>query len=311
MVRDFWRILRGSDYFHYPDNPGNYFRDRRSYFVDFRRKASWHGEYRDGVPALFVPSLGRSVVFPGMVLQYALGVVDLYVETGDPRYRERATAVYRWLHAHVLPDGSFDNLVQLLHGRNRHLSNNSAMVQGEALSFLTRVIGADLAPSPADATELLHRVYENLVLPVDQGGTVLYDDPDVFLCEYCRIDRQVVLNGWIFAVFGLIDYARLTGRGDARLLIDRTIASLERHVGSFIRPDGWSQYDNRGRIASPVYQHTHVTLLSYLAALAGSQTLRDAADALTRGDTWRNRVRYTTIKILERLGDVESYTTAE
>ncbi|MBI2187952.1 MAG: hypothetical protein HYU37_12685 [Acidobacteria bacterium] len=310
MTRDFWRILRGSDYFHYPDNPGRYFRDQRSYFVDFRHKAAWTGAYRDEVPVLFVPTLGRDVVFPGMVLQFGLGAIDRYIETMDRRYRDAALAVYRWLGAHVLSDGSFDNLVSLLHGRRRYVSSNSAMVQGEALSFLTRVIRLDLAPSEAHARALLTRVHHNCVLPIERGGTVRYEGEDVFLCEYCRTDGQVVLNGWIFGLFGLLDYTRMTESPHTTLLIDRSIATLERHLPGFIRPDGWSNYDNRGRIASPVYQHTHITLLSCLATLIGSETLHGAAEALRRGDTWWNRVRYTALKIRDRLVDPDAYTTA-
>ena len=114
MTRDFILMLSGRDYFHLPENLGNYFRDGRSYYNDMVGKAYWEGSMEDGVPTLFVPSINTRIHFPSMILQYGIGSLDKYFESGNRDLLKNIDSVYRWLSKNIGPDGSFDNKFNLL-----------------------------------------------------------------------------------------------------------------------------------------------------------------------------------------------------
>jgi hypothetical protein len=183
------------------------------------------------------------------------------------------------------------------------------MTQGEIISFLTRVVEHGLAGDcEGDLSAVIDRVHENLLLPVNQGGGSMFVDDDLYLCEYCRKDGYLVLNGWIFAIYGLYDYYRFSGKGlDA---LERSLDTLEKSIPDFVVPeDGWSYYDNKQRFSSPVYQFAHISLLDALYRLTGREAFSRAALTLRDGYNWRNRCKYTAIKISDKLKDVIPYAT--
>lgn len=314
MVRDFVGIVRGTNYFHFPDLVGRYFVDDSSYYVDFRPKVAWTGVCREEVPVLHVPSLGRDVFFPGMIVQYGLGSLDLHLETGDAADLHRVRSVAAWLLGHCENGGWYDNLFRELNldPRVEFYSNNSAMTQGQVISFLVRAVRHDLLGSrEREVVDLVHRLYHNLALPLAKGGGSLYRHGRVYLCECCRTDDYVVLNGWIYAFLGLYDYCNWSEDHDAERYLMASLDTLEDEVAHFIVPaDDWSYYDNKGRLSSPTYHVTHMSQTDVLFRLTGRQAFRDAHDRLTQGYTVRNRVKYTSRKIVEKLRDTHRYSTS-
>ncbi len=73
---EFYRYLRGTDYFRQPQGLGRYFDDPRCYYNDLRGKADWKGTLVDGVPALCVTATGREIALPVMTLLYGIGSMD-------------------------------------------------------------------------------------------------------------------------------------------------------------------------------------------------------------------------------------------
>lgn len=311
MARDFTSVVRGTGYFHQPDLLGRFFIDGKSYYIDFRGKTNWTGEFQESVPVLFVPLLGRHVFFPGMILQYGLGCVDRYFETDDPFWTDGIKAVVEWLFTHCSSDGSFDNLSRELNSgqTTRYHSNNSAMTQGLAISFLARVLRHDLVRK-ADLEAMIRLLHKNMMLPMEQGGAALYQGSDLFLCEYCRTDNQVVLNGWIFATFGLFDFASVCPDVEVQEQLSTTLGTLSRCIDQFIMPkDNWSRYDNLGRISSPIYQTTHINQTDALYRLTGDRRFQVACSRLIRGNSYPNFAKYTFKKVVDKVRDSHRYST--
>lgn len=48
-----------------------------------------------------------------------------------------------------------------------------------------------------------------MLKPINHGGTSIYEGDDLLFAEYTHL--PVVLNGWIFAWWGLYDYVVVTG----------------------------------------------------------------------------------------------------
>lgn len=311
MSRDYFKIISGIDYFHRPDKLGNYFIDNKSYYIDFTSKVNWQGDFVDNIPVLYFPSLNKNVYFPSMIFQYGLGSIDMYFKTMNDQYLKKINYVYIWILDNIKSDYSFDNRFIELHKGIDYYSNNSAMTQGEAISFLVRADKYGLVKNESVKTkELIKNIYKNMILPVERGGTAVYDDNSVYFYEYCRKDNLIVLNGWIFAIFGLYDYQQYFNTQDSYLT--GTLNTLEHDINDYIiKENKWSYYDNKKRISSSVYQFTHISQLNALYRLTKNKVFNDVYDELKMGYNLKNKVKYNFLKILDKLKDKIPYSCSK
>jgi len=311
LVLDFWRYLRGKDYFRQPQGLGPHFRDARCYYNDLTGKALWDGNVRDGVPVLYLPSRGKTVADPCMVLLWALGSLDRYFLEGEVGYLENAGRAASWLVDKVLPEGYWEGELGASDPSIKYYSSNSCMTQGLALSFLTRILQNGLLDPGLrlELDDLARRVAENMLQPLDQNGTVGERGEDLYLYEYARVDECVVFNGWVYGLFGLWDHARRTADLATQRHLDRSLATLKRALPLFKRSDGWSFYDTRGRLASPFYHDLHISLLEALHLLTEERAFFDQMRAFQKANSRINRARYTLNKIKDKLSDKELYAS--
>jgi heparosan-N-sulfate-glucuronate 5-epimerase len=311
LALDFWRYLRGKDYFRQPQGLGPYFRDARCYYNDLTSKALWDGEVQDGVPVLFLPSSGKTVASPCMVLLWALGSLDRYFLEGKGGYLDNAERAARWLVANVLPAGYWEGDFQASDPSHEYYSGNSCMNQGLALSFLTRVLQNRLFDSVlrVEIEDIARRVAENMLRPLDQGGTARERGEDLYLFEFASKDECVVFNGWVYGLFGLWDHARRTADPVTQRQLDRSLATFKRALPRSVRNDGWSYYDTGGRLASPFYHDLHISLLEALHLLTGERAFREQMRAFQNANGRLNRVWFTLNKIKDKLRDNALYSS--
>ena len=157
----------------------------------------------------------------------------------------------------------------------------SAMAQGEAASLFVRAaltLGVDTF---VDAAE---RAIQPLVR--DDSSIVAHTPEGPVLQEYPTQPPSHVLNGWMFALWGLYVFARLAERSGRaapeaqRAFLDGTNA-LVRRVDLYDAGLGWSRYDlyphRLTHVASPFYHRLHVALLNATADLTGEDSLRRKA----------------------------------
>jgi len=311
MSRDFYRVARGKDYFHQPQPLGRYFQDDRSYYNDFRGKADWDGARIEGIPALFLPALGRQITFPIMVLQYGLGSIDRHLETGKESYLRQVQAVTGWILENQGNGGSFENYFPSMDTSKPFYSGNSGMAQGETLSFLVRVLELELAGTVAHQAlrDAMAAAFANMIQAMQDGGTSSTEDGLLRFHEVCGKDHQVILNGWIYATFGLIDYSRHTQSDGVSSAVQRTLTSLEADLPRYMLPDGWSIYDSLGRVASPFYHTLHIHLMDALFKLTGKEAFGKAYGTFRRAATpWKKGV-YTARKVVDKIRDKKAYST--
>lgn len=298
-------VLSGRDYFHLRQGLGKYFQDHRCYYNDLGGKADWRGKYIDDVPALYIPAWRKDVLFPIMIIQYGLGHLDRLFLTADPASRAAIGHVTRWLVAHVNERGHYDNLFPEILPTWPFHSNNSGMAQGEALSFLIRVADNQLVEGDllANLPSLIARIADNMLLPVENHGTAVRAGGGLYFCEFCRSDEYVVLNGWIYGIFGMMDYARWSNSAVARDALHETVTTLKRDIHHYTLPDGWSYYDNKKRLCTPFYQGLHVHLIQAMALLTEDEELAKVARVLDRACTPAKKAKYFLVGSWKRLRD--------
>ena len=255
-------LLAGSSYWHGDQPPGRVFVAGclEGYFNDLTCKTEWSGPTNaDGLP-LNTTQEGGLFVFPTTAIQKGLGHWDRWLLSGRSAayHADAVKATAAWLLAHQDSAGGWplwEKLGLVLD------SPYSAMTQGEGISLLVRAHRMTGVDKYLQAAQLASDL---MLTPVHDGGTAWYDPPGLVLDEYPSIaQRNIVLNGWIFSVFGLYDLCIATGDQNIR---HKLISSVEALVSSLPRYDAkyWSYYDENGSIASPFYHQLHISQLEVL-----------------------------------------------
>lgn len=262
MVGRWARILAGGSYYHVSQGPGPHFEpDRLSgYFIDLRAKTRWPGPTdAAGIPL----NRGRGdalVHFPTTIFHKALGHWDAWLASGrsDRESLDRMNALVQWARDHQDERGGWPWPAELRWPGA--LSPYSAMSQGEGASLLCRAHQVTGGDELLDAAE---RALELALTPVEQGGASRWTDGGLFLEEYPQSPPRTVLNGWIYALYGLHDSLLVRANPRFRESLALTVRTLVRVLPRF-DCGGWSLYDSAGTIASPSYQRRHVAQLGAL-----------------------------------------------
>lgn len=146
----------------------------------------------------------------------------------------------------------------------------SALAQAQALSAFTRLFNVTGDPAwmvAADAT------FASLIAePVVDQPWVSWVDANGYLWleEYPRWpvqDSERVLNGTIFAAFGLYDYMRLTGNLTAAQMFDATVTTVEHYFASWRAAGGPAYYSLAHKRPNIHYHPVVVAELRCLAKL--------------------------------------------
>lgn len=214
----------------------------------------------------------KTVYFPISIMQYALGLWDLYLENSDSVRKDHFLNICEWIINNQREDGSWNCFGPIGHS----CYTVSSMGQGEAISVLLR---AYQLTENMKWLEAARKAVNFMIIPVNNGGTLFISDGNYYFEEYASVDdkRRSVLNGWIFTLFGLYDYLIIESDMNIRKIFTQSVDTLVRHVNDYDM-GYWSFYDKTGRIASPAYHQLHIALLQVMADITGEKYLAEKAE---------------------------------
>ncbi len=273
LISRSFRILLGRSYYHVPQTVGKHISPNliSGYYNDLRMKADWKGKSDgDGVPTVTL-SNGHTVYFPIHVAQMALGTYDLWLEKSDAEQQRTFLRLAGWLNQNINENGGWKNPWEFL--RPTSLSNYSAMAQGEAISVLIRAYRITKDKSFMESSE---KAYQFLISPVGEGGCTYYIDKQIYLEEYPEYPRSTVLNGYIFALFGVYDFMLVTGGEDVKRFFFDCSTTLEKNLHLY-DTGFWTYYDQLGTISSPFYHSLHISLLDALYLITGRESFNSVS----------------------------------
>lgn len=160
----------------------------------------------------------------------------------------------------------------------------SAMGQGQAISVLLR---AELLDPGGDFGAAADEALGALLAPVAAGGTQNRLDGVPVLEEYPTTTPTAVLNGWIFALFGLHELSLAHGEPRAGELFEASADGLVELLPRF--DNGWwslySLQPGAPDLAKPFYQRLHPVLLDALGLLRPAPALTEFASRWRRQTT--------------------------
>lgn len=140
------------------------------------------------------------------------------------------------------------------------------MARGEGTSLLLR---AYTHSGNREYLEAAQKAIDFMLMPVDKGGTTIYNKDDVVFAEYTHL--PIVMNGWIFAWWGLYDYVLTTNDTSVyKKALDSSCNSLVSCLSQF-KNWYWSKYDLGGMMASPFYHNLHIAQMQAMYELTGEK----------------------------------------
>lgn len=184
----------------------------------------------------------------------------------------------------------------------------SAFSQSRGLSILSR--GYQLTENEKFKT-IAEEALKCFEISVDEGGITSFTDDGPFYEEYTSSVPTLVLNGMIFALFGLYDFVRVfPDNQKAKKLFDDGIETVERILPKYDM-GFWSRYnlckaDWYPEIdpATIQYQRLHIVQLKALYKITGKQIFKEYIDIFSKQDTFLNAVKMYAVKFkaLKKIG---------
>jgi heparosan-N-sulfate-glucuronate 5-epimerase len=261
MARRYGNVLAGNSYTHRHQGLGKHFVPGRlsGYYNDLSHKTEWQGPVDDaGLPLLRSPG-GKRIRHPIVLMQKALGHWDRWL--GSKRRSAQHLASFLqiadWATNSQDENGGWETWSLL--GITGALPY-SAMAQGEAMSVLVRAFSTT---GEAAYLECARRALAPMLMPIERGGAGWIAPEGLILEEVPFKVPKTILNGWIFALYGLYDLAIADDSQDARVALDNTLGALLARLHMY-DAGFWSFYDTSGTLASPFYHRLHIAQLEAL-----------------------------------------------
>lgn len=245
------------------------------YYMGFRAKADYAGPFDAArVPLLnYRGSIGIQYN-PIAIAQYGLGNFNRFKEAGQPERLARALVAADWLVANLEPNR--DGLPVWHHRFDWHYRETlrapwySGLAQGQGISLLVRVF---LETGKDTYLETAREAFKAFGRELSEGGVSYRGEAgQVWFEEYMVDPPSHILNGFLWASWGVHDYALATGDEQASRLFAAAMVTLAENLGRY-DSGYWSLYElsptRLPMLASPFYHHLHIVQLEVMARLTG------------------------------------------
>lgn len=278
----------------------------RPYILDFGPLVSSYSPA--SFDMLISKNLGNSVTTPyTLLIQVALGYLDAgfsLINSSSGRYQFDKLVRYIFNAAQTSGESAF---FIHQHAKPEYGLNPgwiSAMTQGQALSLWVRIM--ELFDDFDDIQPIGPMLLNGMLKVVDDGGG-LYIDPktqEIWLEEYPSNPPSHVLNGYVFAFFGLLEVNRNSG-----FIGSERHQAVEAHLQKTLFTNiykydqlGWSCYDlAKHNFAPLLYHYIHIYTISYLSTMLKIERYKVIADR------WRNNVYINKYYLIDVLRVAKSF----
>jgi len=253
------------------------------YYMLFTEKARYAGPFDPhGIPQLDYHGKIGLQYNPIAIAQYGLGNYNLFRQEGSDSARDKFLRVADWLTARLEKNAA--GLSVWNHNFDWEYRDTlrapwySALAQGQGISVLVRAHKASGEARYHQAAEL---ALASFYKPVSDGGVAFTDSAgDLWFEEYIVSPPTHILNGFIWAAWGLYDYFLATRDRAVRDLFDRATKTLVRNLDRYDL-GFWSLYEQSGTrlpmVASPFYHQLHIVQLRIMHRLTGESKFAEVA----------------------------------
>lgn len=263
------------------------------YYMPFLQKADYPGPYdSSGIPVLdYQGSLGRQYN-PIAIAQFGLGNFNAFQRSGQSGRLEKFLVVADWLVSNLESNQAglrvWNHHFDWEYRTRLRAPWQSALAQSQGISVLVRAYQETGRGVYLDSAK---SAFEAFRRTTDEGGVVYVDKRgEPWFEEYIVSPPTHILNGFIWATWGVYDYWLATHENTARELFDAGVNTLRSNLESY-DIGFWSLYELAGTklkmIASPFYHYLHIVQLAILHKLTGEDLFAQYA---ARWSVYREKV---------------------
>jgi hypothetical protein len=254
------------------------------YYMPFTEKADYHGAYdAQGIPQLDYHGQIGLQYNPIAIAQYGLGNYNLWLRGGDVERKKKFFLIADWLCSSL--ELNSHGLSVWNHHFNWEYRDTlkspwySGLAQGQGISVLVR---AHEESGELRYLEAANRAFISFQRPTQEGGVAFTDESgDLWFEEYIVSPPTHILNGFIWALWGVYDYALATNDASTRELFGRGVRTLLHNLDRYDL-GFWSLYEQSGTrlpmVASRFYHHLHIVQLRVMHRLTGEDKFSEVAD---------------------------------
>ena len=262
--------------YHHSEALANYDEnDQLAYYLDHSPRAHFGGEFDpNGLPIYNYK--GKKTTLPAISMLYALGNIEEYRNTKNEFHKQNFLKIAHWLEKSQDEKGGWKSGNTMpKFGLNQPFY--SAMIQGMAISTLVR---AALVTGQNSFIDSAIEALELFQIDVKDGGVSREIDGYVFYEEYPSAKRHHVLNGFYYAIWGLLDLVRYNNNATARQLWEEGLKTI---VNWLPRYDlgHWTLYHIGDGIKNPAtipYHKLHIEQLKAMYDITGQKIFKEYAD---------------------------------
>ena len=266
------------------ENPNAIPGELGEYYMLFSEKADYQGAYdAEGVPQLDYHGHIGLQYNPIAIAQYGLGNYNHWRRSADPDRRRKVLLAADWLSSRL------EQNAQGLAVWNHHFDWEyretlrapwySALAQGQGISLLVR---AHRETGDSRYLDAARSALTAFYRPVSDGGVAFTDESgDLWFEEYIVSPPTHILNGFVWATWGIYDYFLATNDNSVQELFSRAVQTLLHNLDRYDL-GFWSLYEQSGTrlpmVASRFYHQLHIVQLRIMHRLTGEQAFARVAD---------------------------------
>ncbi len=260
-IKKWTNMVLGKSSYHVNQDEGKFYSKTgiKGYYNNLTEKIT-----RFGKPGVLVPKTvvdtGEEIFFSIAIFQYGLAAYDLHLSNSSDEMKKIVTACAKWAVENQDEQGRWDTFTY----ENPNMPYSS-MAQAEGISLLIR---AKHLLKTDDYDAAIHRAFEYMIKPIEDGGTAKYDGDKIYFYE-CPAD-PLILNGWIFSIWGIWDYVKEYDDSKAQEILERTLKTLEESLPEY-DIGYWSKYEDGKRVSSPFYHNLHIAQLNVMYEWTGKE----------------------------------------
>ena len=254
------------------------------YYMLFAEKADYPGHHDSaGIPMLNYHGVIGLQYNPIAIAQWGLGNYNLFRRTQSDSRKNKFLAASDWLCAQLEPNAQgswiWNHSFDWEYRSPLKAPWYSALAQGQGISLLVRAYRETGAAAYLETAE---RAFTSFLKPTNEGGVTFTDTRgNVWFEEYIVSPPTHILNGFIWAAWGVYDYFLTTQSDAARDLFAQAVVTLRTNLDRYDL-GFWSLYEQSGTrlpmIASPFYHRLHGVQLRVMHGLTGDEIFARFAD---------------------------------
>jgi len=254
------------------------------YYMLFAEKAGYTGIHDDaGIPMLDYRGKVGPQYNPIAIAQWGLANFNRYVSARDATAEKKFLSASDWLRDNLERNSA--NIPVWQHHFDWDYRDTlrapwySGLAQGQGISLLLR---AAAASGKNDYLDAARSAFESLSRTSAEGGVLFVDEfQDVWIEEYIVTPPTHILNGFIWALWGVYDYSLTFPTSQARDLFNRCVETLTKNLARY--DNGfWSLYEQSGTrlpmVASRFYHQLHIVQLRVMHQLTNLAVFAQTAD---------------------------------